>query len=248
MCLQVCQTGINGVAHITLEWHLLLQYLCQWIARIRIPTLLGSNCQKGQYTAVRQLSNNGIQPMSHRLVTFKHQAKIVTLSVYSREDVYEEFPMVKTSSDITLNTLARSLTIRQPDTASCHFTPYPYSAAVLRLVYKAHCTAAIADTYCWQILSVNNCSPQGWIQIQNLTDSFWPKFAIVISAIKTNKNRKKSVKMLSQMGEIYILSSTCSLSDKYMYATLTNNSSRGFNSKTAICNVWCFVFFYNILV
>ncbi len=33
---------------------------------------------------------------------------------------------------------------------------------------------------------------QGWIQIQNLTDAFWPKFAIVISAIKTNKNRKKN--------------------------------------------------------
>ena len=85
--------------------------------------------------------------MSHRLVTFKHQAKIVTLSVSSRGNFYAEYPMVKTSSDVTLNTLSQSLNIRQPDTASCHFTPYPYSADVFRLVYKAHCTAAIADTY-----------------------------------------------------------------------------------------------------
>ena len=100
-----------------------------------------------------------LQPMPHRIVTFKHQAQIVTWSVSFRGNFYAEYPMMKTSSDVTFHTLSQSLNIRQADTASCLFTPYPYSVTVLRQVCKAHCTAAIADTYYWQI-SVNNCSPQ----------------------------------------------------------------------------------------
>ncbi len=47
--------------------------------------------------------------MSHSLVTLKHQAQIVTLSVSSGGNFY---PIANT--DVTLNTLAQSLTIDSP--------------------------------------------------------------------------------------------------------------------------------------